>query len=704
MNSAKSSPGATTGHRLEPLLNPASIAIIGASGREGRPGYTAILAAKAMGYAGALHPVTPTYEEIEGLGCYPDMASLPGPVDLAIIAGGTARMEGQLADAISNGARAALMFANAWLPEESDPPMRARIGDMAREADIPLLGPNTIGYVNYADGCAGTWVPPASRKPGPVAAIIQSGSTYSYANTLDPRVRFNLTIQPGQEAALTVAELMDYALEVPGTRALAVYLETVRHPEAFLAVLDRAEGMDVPVVVIRPGSSETGARHIVSHTGRLAGADAAFEAVFRRHGVIRVETMDEWWSTILLMSHDRRPGPGGVAGIMDSGGQRALLSDHAEACGVPWAEIGEETRATLRARLDLSLPAVNPVDAWAGDPDWPAVFGDCFQAVVADPDAAIGVVFTDFGANEVNDFTLELAKISTDAAAAYDKPIVAATYTARHFHPGVMLDLADKGIPVLDGGLTSLKAIGNAFAYRDFRARPREAAPAPADPDMVALWRKRLGDGAALDEAEALALLADFGVPTVAARVAESEDAALAAADTVGYPVAMKTAEPGIAHKTEADGVRLGLGDADAARAAYGDLAGRLGPHVTVAAMAPGGTEVALGVVTDPQFGPLVMVGAGGVLVELLDDRRFGLPPFGEAEAMRLIESLRVAKLLAGHRGEPAADMGALARAVSRLSVLADALRECVREIDVNPMIAGPAGAVAVDALVISHE
>ncbi len=701
MKCAQAAPGA--GHRLEPLLNPRSIAIVGASGREGRPGYSAIRAAKAIGYEGAVYPVTPTYEEIEGLRCYPDIAALPGPVDLALIAGGTGRMEGQLAHAIRHGARAALMFANAWLPEETGPPMRARIGHMAREADIPLLGPNTIGYVNYRDGCAGTWVPPVARKPGPVAAIIQSGSTYSYANTLDPRVRFNLTIQPGQEAALTVAELMDYALEVPGTRVLAVYLETVRHPEAFLAALERAEREGVPVVAIRPGRSEAGARHIVSHTGRLAGADAAFEAVFRRHGVIRAETMDEWWSTIALMSHDRRPGPGGVAGIMDSGGQRALLSDHAEACGVPWADIGETTRAKLRARLDASLPAVNPVDAWAGDPDWPTVFGDCFQAVVADPDTAIGAVFTDFGANDVDEFTYQLAKVCTDAAARSDKPIVAATYTARQFHPGVLLALAENGIPVLDGGLTALRAIANAFAYRDFRARPAAPALAPADPDMAARWRKRLGAGAALDEIEAFALLADFGVPTVAARRADSEDAAIAAADAIGYPVAMKTAEPGIAHKTEADGVRLGLGDAGAAGAAYIDLARRLGPRVTVAAMAPVGTEVALGMVTDPQFGPLVMVGAGGVLVELLDDRRFALPPFGEAEALRLIESLRVAKLLAGHRGKPAADMGALARAVSRLSVLADTMRDHVREIDVNPMVAGAAGAVAVDALVLTH-
>ena len=261
--------------------------------------------------------------------------------------------------------------------------------------------------------------------------------------------------------------------------------------------------------------------------------------------------------------------------------------------------------------------------------------------------------------------------------------------------------LRDDGIPVLEGTASGLAALRHLLAYRDGRARPPVVPPEPVSDDVRERWRARLASGDEVSELEGLALLADYGVPTTEARGATSGDEAIAAAEEVGWPVALKTAAPGVHHKSDVGGVALGLTDADALRAAYEDVASRLGPQVVVAAMAPPGVELALGIVRDPQFGPLVLVAAGGVLVEVLHDRRLAFPPLDEPRARALIDRLRVRPLLDGVRGAPPADVDALAHAVSRLSVLAADLGEQLDALDVNPVIVTPDGCVAVDALVV---
>jgi acetate---CoA ligase (ADP-forming) len=253
---------------------------------------------------------------------------------------------------------------------------------------------------------------------------------------------------------------------------------------------------------------------------------------------------------------------------------------------------------------------------------------------------------------------------------------------------------------VLDGTVPALLAARHLLARRDFHARAADPVPAAA-PNRD--WRARLAQGP-LDEHDALSLLADYGIPTLPARIVEGEDAALAAARAIGFPAVCKTAMPGIAHKTEQQGVKLGLADEAAVRAAYADIAERLGPRVLVTRMAEPGVELALGLIDDPQFGPVVMVGAGGVLVELLRDARYGLAPFGPRTARRLLDGLAVRPLLDGVRGAPPADIDAVALAIARFSVLAADLADVIGECDVNPLIAGPGGAVAVDALIIPKQ
>jgi acetate---CoA ligase (ADP-forming) len=461
-----------------------------------------------------------------------------------------------------------------------------------------------------------------------------------------------------------------------------------------------------------------------------------------------VATLDELADTCELLA-GRRARPGGLAAIHDSGGERAHLLDLAERLRVPLAEISEATRRRLAAVLEPGLPATNPLDAWGTGNDADRIFATCIRALLDDPATAALALNLDLTTEPTPDTSY--TGLATEAAASTEKPVAVLANLASAVDRAEAATLRAAGVPVLEGTATGLAALGHLLAYRDFLAHPPPAAglvaagttpepaesppaPEPAEPPPAGAvdnpgpprsrsatlphrgtrrrrvgvgrarerWRRRLAEGVrVLSEAEGLALLRDWGVPVVAAEVAGGLEEALAAAGRIGWPVALKTAAPGVVHKSDVGGVRLGLDGPGRLAAAYADLAERLGPRVLVAAMAGPGVELALGVVADPQFGPLVMVAAGGVLVEVLGDRRFALPPVDHGQAMAMLDRLAVRPLLDGVRGAPPADLDAVARAVVDLSVLALDLGDRLAALDVNPLVAGPDGCVAVDALVI---
>jgi hypothetical protein len=412
--------------------------------------------------------------------------------------------------------------------------------------------------------------------------------------------------------------------------------------------------------------------------------------------------------------------------------------------------------------LEPGLPPTNPLDAWGTGNDANDIFAACIQALLDDP--ATGALALDVDLTTEPTPETSYTGLAVDAAASTTKPVAVIANLTAAADPADAATLRAAGVPVLEGTATGLAAFGHLLAYRDFLAHPPPASglamvggttvdpasrPAGAvdspepprsgsatlphrgggqrrvgfgrargagavggDPGRVGRdpgrdgrdrWWVRLGEpGRPLDEAEGLALVGDWGVPVVAAEVANSPEEAVAAAGRVGWPVALKTAAPGVAHKSDVGGVRLGLDGPDRLAAAYADLAARLGPRVLVAAMGGPGVELALGVVADPQFGPLVMVAAGGVLVEVVRDRRFALPPVDRRQALAMLDRLAVRPLLDGVRGVPPADLDAVADAVASLSTLAVDLGHRLAALDVNPLLAGPDGCVAVDALVVA--
>ncbi|MBW2694603.1 MAG: acetate--CoA ligase family protein, partial [Deltaproteobacteria bacterium] len=449
------------------------------------------------------------------------------------------------------------------------------------------------------------------------------------------------------------------------------------------------------------GRSEKAAAFAQTHSGALVGNDAAYQAVFDHYGVTRVYSLDEMISTVAMMSSERQPGPGGLSLVIDSGGERELVVDVAEDVGVRFADINEATASKLEERLFHALEPVNPLDAWGdGSGDWDEDLTHFITTLAEDPDTAISAMSGELSFNE--SLESEYGKPLADAFDRTEKPVILLANVSTAPFEGMARALTDKGIPVLDGTVNGLKAIRHAFERRDRLALPPRLPAPECDPEVVARWRARLADGSDLDEADGYDLLRDFGVPAPEYRIAEDEAAAVAGAEALGYPVVLKTAMPGIAHKSDVGGVVLNIGDAASLAEAYRDVASRLGPRVLVTPMLKiEGVEMVMGMVDDPNFGPIVMLGAGGVFVEIMKDVCAILPPFGPDVARREIEKLKIRPLLDGARGRPAVDIDALADTLSRFSALVCALRDSVKEIDVNPLIAGPDGCIAVDALVV---
>jgi acetate---CoA ligase (ADP-forming) len=714
---------------LAPLLEPRSVAVVGASARPGSFGEQLVGQLLAGGYQGAVHLVNPGYPEVAGRPCRPSLAEVPGPVDLAVLAVPNAALEDQLHAAAKAGIPAAVIFASCIDRDpaphpgrdlaSSDragpavPPLAERLATIAREAGMAVCGGNGMGFFNLEQRLRVCGYPePADLPAGPVAVITHSGSVFSALLHNDRGLRFNLVVSAGNELVTSAAAYLDHALDLPTTRVVALFLETVREPAAFRAALAKAATRAIPVVVLKVGRGQAARAMVAAHSGALAGEEGAYQALFDAYGVAQVATLDELADTCELLS-GRRAHPGGLAAIGDSGGERAHLLDLAEQLRVPFAEISEATRQRLAAVLEPGLPPTNPLDAWGTGNDADEIFATCIQALLEDPATAALALNLDLTTEPTPDTSYTGLAIS--AAAATDKPVTVLANLASAADPAEAATLRAAGVPVLEGTATGLSALRHLLAYRDFlspgsatlphrgtRQRRVGATRGPDRGDGRDRWLARLGEpGRALDEVEGLALLGEWGVPVVAAEVATTLEEALAAAGQAGWPVALKTAAPGVVHKSDAGGVALGLDGPDRLAAAYAELAGRLGPRVTVAAMAGPGVELALGVVDDPQFGPLVMVAAGGVLVEVLRDRRFALPPVGHEQALAVLDRLAVRPLLDGVRGAPPADLDAVADAIVSLSELALDLGSSLAALDVNPLVAGPGGCVAVDALVI---
>jgi acetate---CoA ligase (ADP-forming) len=690
--------------RLERMLEARSVAVVGASVKAGTLGAQMMAELRRGGFDGAVYPVNPGYDEVDGHPCFASIADVPEPVDLAILGVANHRVEQALREAAAAGAASAVTFSSLYEeepPEPGSPLLAERVAAVANEHGMAFCGGNGMGFLNVEAKLRATGFPtPDELRAGPVAFLSHSGSAFAAFAFNDRRIGFNVVVSSGQEIVTTMAEYMEYALALASTRVLALLLETVREPERFVGALRAADERGVSVVALKVGRSERSKSMVVAHSGALAGEHGAYEALFDAFGVHEVETLDEMADAMELLSGPRRATTGaGIASVHDSGGERALFADLADDLGVPFARISDATKAALQVTLDPGLQAENPLDAWGTGIDADRIFRESLR-LLHDDDATSALALVVDLTRQGEPYVEGYLAIARDVFASTTKPFCVLSNLSSAVAAEEAAVLRDAGIPVLEGTRSGLRALGFLLAEQARAELPPVAAPEPVPDDLRERWRRALSRGP-VGETAALELLRDYGVPIVEAVSASTAGEAVAAAARLGYPVALKTAAPGIAHKTDADGVRLGIASEPALEEAYADVSSRLGPEVVVSPMAAEGVEIALGIFRDPQFGPLVLAAAGGVLIEALHDRAFARPPLDEARARALIGRLAVARFLEGGRGRPPADVGSLARALVRLSALAADLGDLVEAIDVNPVIASADGCVAVDALVV---
>jgi acetate---CoA ligase (ADP-forming) len=681
---------------LRAMLEARSVAVVGASPRFDTPGNYMVKQLMIGGFSGEMAAVNPRYDEVEGIACYPSLGEVPFVPDLVLLGVGNRLLERQMEAAARCGARGVVVFASGLEEPPRDPPLIGRLRSIAAEAGMAVCGANCMGFANVERGLrALAFEERADLEPGNVAWISHSGSAFSALLHAERGIRFNLAVSTGQELTTTMADYMLYALERGSTRVISLFLETVRDPERFRLALQSAAERDVPVVALKVGRTPTSRRLVTAHSGALAGDDAAYEALFDAYGVARVGTLNEMADLVELLGAGRRAAPGGLAAILDSGGERAHLVDAATDLGVPLARPSEETLQDVAARLEPGLPATNPLDAWGTDNDPYNIFLDCSRYLADDQATGAFAYVVDLHSDRAE---RGHAWAAERVWASTDKPFAVVCGITSAIQDSAAAHLRSLGVPVLEDVASGLRAFLRLFERRDASALPPLEPPDPVPRETVRRWREILAAGERPGEASALEMLADYGVPVARIVAATDLAAVLAAAKRLGYPVALKTAAA--SHKTEVDGVMLGLGDEDALAAAYWEMSSHLGPAVTVQEMVEPGVEMALGVAHDPQFGPLVMVAAGGVLIETLGDRRLAFPPLDEVRATKLIDRLNTRPLLDGVRGAPPADVDALSRALSRLSLLTMDLGDLIGAIDVNPIVVAPHGCVAIDALV----
>lgn len=691
-------------HRLQRLFEPKSVALVGASTTVNTAGNDMLLELQVSRYPGKVFPVNPAYDEVEGWVCYPTLRDIPESPDLVILGVGNSQIEEQVQMAIEMGAGGLVIFGSLKLQVDySSSLLPARIARMAREADLPIVGGNCMGFYNVVE-----WVRafpfhrPYELKNGSVTLIAQSGSVLTSLLWNNQKLRFNLAISPGQELVTTVADYMDYALQLDSTRVIAIFLETVRDPDGFIAALKQANQKKIPIVILKTGRTPLSAKLALSHSGAIAGNSAAYEALFERYGVISVSGIDELAATALLLSSDRHPPDGGLAAIFDSGGERELLIDTAEKVGVPIAKINTDTTEVLKEYLDFGLEPINPLDAWGTGRNYQQIFEKCWQALMDDPDTALGV----FVADLTSGFYLHesFARICRRVQRRTGKPVAMLTNHIGTDTQDLAQRITELGIPVLDGTEEGLRAVRHVFAYRDYCQRPETQANLPINKKLSQRWQKRFEDPTPLSEAEGLAMLQDYGVSVPQHAEAGSQQEAIDSAKKIGFPVVMKTAEKGILHKSDVNGVKVGIKNEADVKQAYEDLSKRLGRRVLISKEVKIKAELALGIIADPQFGPIIMVAGGGIFIEIFKDRQLRLAPVDERIALEMIDQLAMSPVLDGARGQSALDRSAIAKSIVALSGMAMDLGQRIGELDINPLAVNEHGCVALDVLAIPAE
>lgn len=695
---------------LARMLNPASLAIIGASARAGAFGERVL--GNLRDYQGRIHLVNARYPEIAGRPCHPSVLALPESPDVAVITVAREVVDEVVEQCIAAKVGGMIVFASGY--SETGKPERAlqqeRLAARARESGIPLIGPNCIGTVNFRLKSRITFMPYAEMPtpgPGAIGIISQSGALgFGMEQAMHRGVAVSHVLTSGNSCDVDMADYVAYLADEPECGAIAMLFEGMADPTRLMRACDYALSRNKPVVTCKIATGEYGATAAMSHTGSLAGSQAAYRAAFERAGVVLVDDFMSLMETASFFAKAPTPKARGIAVLASSGGAAIMAADSAEQHGLPLPQPEPEAKAVLEARIPEFGSTRNPVDVTAMVMNDPQCIPDCAEALMADPNYGAMVVPTVF-ASEAAGLRVPFYD---EVAARHGKPVVN-VWTSDWLEgpPSHLLERAPH--------ITLFRSMDRAFAtLAAWHRRAALIATPRAIPTPLAAQGARdkaaallAAAGKTLTERESKDAFALYGIPVVQERLAHSREEAAALAASLGFPSVLKVESPDLPHKTEAGVIRLNLKSADEVAAAYDAVmanAAKVTPPpringVLVQPMVPQGAEIMVGARVDPLFGPLIVVGLGGIFVELLKDTAVALAPITHSEALGLLGKLKGQAMLDGFRGAAAVDREALAEVICRIGEFIADHRDGVAEIDVNPLICAGDRVLAVDALIV---
>ena len=693
---------------LERLLRPRSVAVVGASDKPGALGTTLLSNLDANGYSGTIFPINPKRESLGGRACLPGIDALPEGVDAAVLAIPRAGVLDAVKALAARKVGGVVIFAAGFAEGGAEGLAEQReIARIAHEAGMVVEGPNCLGLVNYVDRIPLTFVETDARPPAgqrAIGIVSQSGAMAAVLGTvlLARDCGVSYSVSTGNEAASGVEDYVEWLIDQPDTHVIAMIVEQFRKPERFLAVAARAAAMGKPIVLLHPGTSSAARESAATHTGAMAGDHALMRAKVTRAGVILAETLEELGDIAEIALRCPALPSGQTAVLGESGAFKALTLDLAEALGLPLAPLGDADSPALRAALPPFVPVSNPLDITAQGLSEPAIYTRCLEALL--DDSRVGTVLAGIIQAEAVTCAIKFPPILAAAAARpLTKPLIFAGLDEGAAVPAERIaSLRAAGIPWFPSTERALRAITRLtqWSARDTTANTEAPLPVPGMADHAGV----------IPEYQAKALLGPLGIPFPKGTFAASADAAVAAAEALGYPVAMKAQAAALSHKSDAGGVILNLADVSAVRAAWERMHASVAAYsaaidldgVLIEGMGARGVEMIVGARNDPEWGPVILAGFGGVTAEILGDVRL-LAADMTAEAITAeLMKLKSAAILSGYRGAPALDVPALAQLIVTLGRILRA-EPSIREVDLNPVILHPAGkgVVALDALML---
>lgn len=690
------------------LLRPKSVTVVGASDKPGALGASVLGNLDRNGFAGTVYPINPNRDRIGARACLPSVEALPEGVDVAVLAIPQPAVLEAVRGLAARKAGAAIIFSAGFAEGGPDGlAQQAEIARIAAEAGMVIEGPNCLGLVNHVDGAALTFVEtrceaPAGRRA--IGIVSQSGAMAAVlGTTLQARaLALSYSVSTGNEAGSGVEDYVDWLVDEPDTTVIAMIVEQFRQPQRFLAAARRARAAGKPIVLLHPGKSRAARESAATHTGAMAGDYPLMRAKVERAGVVFAETLEELCDMAEILARCPPLVRPELAVLGESGAFKALVLDLAEELGLPLAALGDDDAPALRAALPPFVPVSNPLDITAQGLSQPQIYTHCLTALLADE--RVGAVVCGIIQGDPVTAAIKVpAILAALEPGAPAKPVVFAGLDEGADIPAdYITELRARGVPWFPSSERALRALTRlgGLSQRDLA----DNSPAPSAIPGLAEWH------GVIPEYRAKALLAPLGIRFPEGRFAASAAEAIAATGVLGYPVAMKAQSAALSHKSEAGGVALNLSDVAAVQAAWSAMQASVAAYdaaiqldgVLIEAMGRRGVEMIVGARNDPEWGPVVLAGFGGVTAEILQDVRLFTPDLSEEAIVAGLTRLKSAALLIGWRGAPRLDVLALARLIRRVSAVLLA-EPGLRELDLNPVILHPEGegVVALDALIL---